>query len=63
MDPEETRELRRDALDPKTRAVSDALDEYLVRIHGIFTSWAHPQEFMAWLDKRGYTIVRKGGKE
>jgi len=39
--------------------VSDALDEYLVLIHGIFTSWAHPEEFIAWLEERGYVVVKK----
>jgi hypothetical protein len=41
------------------RAVSDTLDEYLARLQGILaTSWAHPIEFIDWLEKRGYTIKR-----
>lgn len=59
MDERELRNYRRNLLDAKTLAVSDALDEYLVRIHGILSSWAHPEDFIVWLEERGYTIVKK----
>lgn len=49
---------KRDMLAPLDRAVSDTLDEYLGRIHGIITSWAHPLDFLDWLQERGYTIVK-----
>ena len=49
---------RRDDLDPRERAVSDTLDEYLSRLHGVFaTSWVYPIEFIDWLEERGYIIV------
>jgi len=48
---------KREYLSPLDRAVSDALDEYLMRIHGITTSWAHPLDFLTWLQDRGYDIV------
>ena len=54
---------QRNALPEKERAISDALDEYLVRLHGILSSWAHPYEFLEWLEKRGYTIVKIAEKE
>ena len=50
---------RRDDLMPLERAVSDTLDEWLSRLHGIFSSWASPIEFIDWLDERGYIIVAK----
>lgn len=43
------------------RAVSDTLDEYLVRCHGVFSSWAYPYEFLEWLKERGYIIKKLGG--
>jgi len=46
-------------LPPLERAVSDTLDEWLVRIHGIFSGWASPYEFIEWLEKRGYIIHAK----
>ena len=50
---------RRDDLEPRDRAVSDTLDEYLARLQGIIASgWVHPFEFIEWLEKRGYTIER-----
>jgi len=49
----------RDKLPPLERAVSDTLDEWLVRHHGIFSSWASPYEFIEWLEKRGYKIIAK----
>ena len=57
----EKRDLnRRDDLEPLERAVSDTLDEYLSRVQGIFaTSWAHPVEFIDWLEERGYTVAKK----
>ena len=48
----------RKKLPPFWRAISDALDEYLARTHGIFTSWSHPVDFLDWLEKRGYTITK-----
>ncbi len=48
---------KREDLPKMERAISDTLDEHLMRIHGITTSWSHPSEFMRWLDKRGYRIV------
>ncbi len=50
---------RRDVLEPLDRAVSDTLDEWLVRMHGVFTSWNSPIEFIDWLGERGYVIVLK----
>jgi hypothetical protein len=47
---------KRDDLPPRLRAISDALDEYLLRMHGICTSWANPFEFLTWLEERGYTV-------
>lgn len=52
---------RRADLPPLERAVSDTLDEYLVRMHGIMSSWAHPDYFLEWLGKRGYTVVAAEG--
>lgn len=49
---------KRDDLCPLDRAVSDTLDEYLIRIHGITTSWAHPCDFILWLQDRGYQIYK-----
>lgn len=49
---------KRDMLGPLDRAVSDTLDEYLSRIHGVFTSWAHPLDFLCWLQDRGYDVVK-----
>ena len=57
MELEKIRERKK--LPPKLRAVSDTLDEYLIRMHGMFVGWAHPFEFVAWLDKRGYEIRKK----
>jgi hypothetical protein len=50
---------RRSELPPLERAVSDALDEWLFRIHGIASGWAHPYEFIAWLKERGYVVVEE----
>ena len=50
---------KRDDLHPLERAVSDTLDEWLMRMHGIYTSWADPIEFIDWLRERGYIIVSK----
>lgn len=49
---------KRDELPPLERAVSDTLDEWLSRLHGTFTSWSGPVEFLEWLKERGY-VVRK----
>lgn len=48
----------RDDLDPRLRAVSDALDEYLGRLIGVYSSWSYPAEFIEFLEKRGFTVVR-----
>ena len=49
----------RDALAPQLRAVSDTLDEWLMRAHGILSSWQHPDWFLEWLEKRGWTVADK----
>src|SRR3990172_4785731 len=48
--------MKRDELPQLERAVSDALDEYLSRLHGIFSGWAYPIEFLQFLKERGYSI-------
>jgi len=48
---------RRVDLPPKERAVSDALDEWLIREHGILESWANPDDFIVFLEKREYIIL------
>ena len=50
---------RRADLPPLERAVSDTLDEYLARLHGIMSSWAGPQEFLEWLRGRGYEVIER----
>jgi hypothetical protein len=45
MNDEIRKPKRRKDLPPLERAVSDTLDEWLVRLHGIFSSWAGPDEF------------------
>lgn len=50
---------RRADMDPMHRAVSDVLDEYLIRHHGITTSHTHPEDFLEWLGEYGYTIARQ----
>jgi hypothetical protein len=50
---------KRADLPPMERAVSDTLDEWLMRGHGIFTSWAAPEDFLFWLEERGYKVVKK----
>src|SRR3990172_8371606 len=57
----ETKYFRKD-LNPLERAVSDTLDEWLSRIHGITSSLSYPQEFIAWLNKRG-CVIHIEGKE
>jgi hypothetical protein len=52
-------EQKRDSLPPLERAISDTLDEYLFRLHGIISSWAYPYEFIEWLNERGYIIHAK----
>lgn len=52
---------QRDKLPPLERAVSDTLDEYMHRLHGVHSSWASPVEFIEWLKKRGYEIVKDEG--
>jgi len=47
----------RDALSPQLRAISDTLDKWLMRIHGIRSSWASPDYFLRWLEGRGWTVV------
>lgn len=39
------------------RAVSEALDELLVRMHGILSGGTYPAEFIAWLAERGYRVA------
>ncbi len=51
--------MKRDDLDPLTRAVSDALDDLLLRHHGIASSWANPETFIEALAEDGYMIIRK----
>ena len=48
---------KRDELQPLERTVSDTLDEYLSRLHGITSSWAFPDEFIEFLRNRGYIIT------
>ena len=53
----------RSELPPLERAVSDTLDKWLFRLHGIISSWAAPYLFIEWLAEQGYEIVEKpGGK-
>jgi len=47
----------RDNLRPQARAISDTLDEWLSRLHGIISSWQNPDAFLAWLEMRGWTVV------
>jgi hypothetical protein len=47
----------RDELNDLERAVSDVIDEILVRHHGTFTSQNHAQDFLDWLEERGYVVV------
>ena len=51
--------MRRDELPPMERAVSDTLDEWLSRLHGVLTSWNGPIEFLEWLGNRGYVVRSK----
>jgi hypothetical protein len=48
---------RRVDLSPKEFAVSNALDEWLIREHGIFESWANADDFIEFLAGQGYLIV------
>lgn len=48
---------KKDELSLLERAVSDALDEWVCRIHGIYSGWSYPKEFIEWIEKRGYQIV------
>ncbi len=50
----------RDGLPPLERAVSDTLDEWLVRMHGITTSHTHPRDFLAWLRDNDHEVVPAG---
>lgn len=51
---------KRDELQPLERAVSDTLDEYLGRLHGIMAcSWVFPDEFIEFLGDRGFCITEK----
>ena len=52
---------RRDEMDAQTRAVSDALDELLCRHFGITASSTNAEDFMAWLEERGYEVSPLGG--
>lgn len=56
---DETKSNKRADLPPLERAVSDTLDKYLFRLHGIITSWTYPEEFMLWLNEAGYEIRAK----
>jgi hypothetical protein len=49
----------REELPPQLRAISDTLDEWLSRKHGIVSSWQGPDWFLAWLEERGWTVVEK----
>jgi hypothetical protein len=51
--------MRRDDMPPLQRAVSDVLDEYLIRFHGLTTSHTNPDAFLEWLEEGGYTVVPK----
>jgi len=48
----------RDALSPRLRAISDTLDEWLIRLYRIRSSWTHPDVFFTWLEERGWTVMR-----
>jgi hypothetical protein len=48
---------RREDLSPLERAVSDTIDEWMMRMHGIVSNWAYPREFIGWLRERGYEIA------
>jgi hypothetical protein len=51
--------MRREDMPLLQRAVSDVLDEYLVRFHGLTTSHTNPDSFLEWLGEGGYTVVPK----
>ncbi len=50
---------KRDELQTLERAVSDTIDEYLSRLHGIMSSWAFPDEFIEFLGDRGFCITEE----
>jgi hypothetical protein len=49
--------MRRDDMPPLERAVSDTIDEYLIRHHSITTGRTHPDHFLEWLAENGYTVA------
>jgi len=64
--PDEARKTRyetRDELPPQLRAISDTLDEWLMREHGTISSWQQPDCFLEWLEERGWTVLEKAHVE
>ncbi|GAA2554714.1 hypothetical protein GCM10010423_64860 [Streptomyces levis] len=55
-DQERNQDRKRDEMDPFTRAVSDTLDEYLERIHGVTTSHTYPTDFITFLAENGLRL-------
>lgn len=49
---------RREDMDSLHRAVSDTLDEYLDRLHGVNSSHTYPEDFLEWLGNNGYKAVK-----
>ncbi|MFI6819246.1 hypothetical protein ACIBG7_43145 [Nonomuraea sp. NPDC050328] len=50
---------RREDLPSELKALSDVLDEYLIRMYGITSGWTHPVEFREFLAEEGLVIVSK----
>ena len=50
---------RREDLPPDLRALSDVLDEYLARMHGITSGWVSPVEFREFLAEAGLVVVSR----
>jgi hypothetical protein len=50
---------RRDDLPPMPRAVSDVMDEWLLREHGMTSGRHHIGHFLDLLYDRGYIVVKK----
>lgn len=50
--------MNRDDMPPDLRAVSDTLDEYLMRMHGLVVSHTHAEDFIEWLAGNGYVVTR-----
>ena len=53
--------MNRDDMDPRMRAVSDALDELLWRHFQKVASSSHPDDFLAFLEEQGYEVAPLGG--